>query len=322
VRQTLAVVLGGLLLLSASTSALAEGTNLTGRPAPEVTASDGLNGWTSGMSLASCRGNPVVLKFVFAACGACRTSMPEFEALHRAYGPRGVRFVAVALDQRGPMESWWRRAGFTVPVALDPSGATSARYGVRSYPTTYVVGADGTVVSYQRVSAAVLDAALLSVKSPRPATEAVRAMPAPAAATPSTAVPVSARLGAPGSSSDVIDPRGLRNAQELGDLPPALSNARGAALVNDYGQVLRVVEAHMDPAVEAPDVVAAATRVRGIALRRYETRLGRIETRWRSGDSRGAYLALLVMARDFHDTTMERPLVERAHRVYGVLTAR
>jgi peroxiredoxin len=320
VRKPLAALVGGLLFVVSASNARAEGTNLTGRPAPEIAATDGLAGWSPSASLASFRGSPVAVKFLFAACPACRTSMPEFEALYRAYGPRGVRFVAVAYDDRGNMESWWRRAGFTVPVALDPSGTTSSRYGVRSYPTTYVIGADGTVVSYQRISAAVLDAALASGGAARPvAAPAFVAAPTPVAA---PVAPATNRSRASGSASDPIDARVLRNLDELGDLPAALADAREAARGNDYGEVLRQAEAHLDPSRETPDVLAAAGRARRVALARYDLRLARIEHRWAMHDERGAYLALLAMAQDFHDTTVERPLIERAHRVYAVLAGR
>jgi peroxiredoxin len=268
------------------------------------------------MSLVSLRGSPVAIKFLFAACPACRSSMPEFEALYREYAPRGVRFLAVAFDERSPMESWWRRAGFTVPLAIDPSGATPARYGVRSYPTTYVVGADGNVVAYQRLSAAVLDAALTAGTAARPM---IATAPAPArTANVAPSVPVRAS----GSASDRLDLRGVQNLRELGDLPVVLASIRDAASQNDYGEVLRVAENHLDPARETPDVLQAASRARALALQHADQRLVRIESRWVQNDQRGAYLALLAMAEDFRDTTLERPLIERAHRVYAVLTRR
>src|SRR5262249_31056410 len=57
--------------------AQAYGRDLTGSIAPELYVSQGLYGLSSGASLASMRGHPVVLKFFFTHCPACRASLPE-----------------------------------------------------------------------------------------------------------------------------------------------------------------------------------------------------------------------------------------------------
>jgi peroxiredoxin len=347
-------VLGGLVLCLFAVPARAEGTNLTGRPAPEISSHAGLSGWTPGTTLASLRGQPVVLKFFFVACPACRRSMPEFEALHRAYAGRGVRFVALAFDERAKVESYWRQSGFTAPVAIDTAGVTPQRYGVVSYPTTYVIGADGRVASYERLSASVLEAALQGAAPALPAVSSLVAPRAPstagspaapsAIATAPTTVPTTAVTTAPATvlrapSSPTTAParaanrsEGIafgsissgsdltsRNVAELGALPPVLMGAVWAASENDYGRVLKIAEEHLDATLESEEVVTAAKRLRTVALARHDRRLGRIETRWNRGDPRGAYLALLDMTADFHGTSAERALAERANAAYAIL---
>ncbi len=295
------LALGALVATLAWTAApaRASGSNLTGREAPDFRVEEGLYGLPSGTSLSSMRGQVVVLKFFFTTCPACRASLPEFESLHRRYGPLGVRFIAVAYDSRSAVTAYWASHGLTVPVAIDEGGAAAARYGVFSYPTTYVIGADGRVAAYDALGVSVLEAALASAR------------------------------GASGSSSDETAPpavvpaadRAERNCREVGVVPAALNEALGAARANDYGQVLRVAQAHEDPSANAPDVVAAAKRLDEIARVRAAARLARIERRWREGDPRGAYESLIRMTEDFRGTDLERPLAERCHRVYAYLLA-
>ncbi|MCC7137303.1 MAG: TlpA family protein disulfide reductase [Planctomycetes bacterium] len=278
--------------VAGASPARASGRDFTGSPAPELAAPEGLSGYAPGTSLASLRGHPVVLKFMFTTCPACQGSMPEFERLHRRYAPRGVVCIAVAYDSRPAVEAMWARNGYTVPVAVDAAGSTPRRYGVTTYPTSYLIGADGIVRSYDYVSDALLEREL--------ARGGVSA-PAPVVAASSSA-----------SSAE-------RNVAELGEVPSALAAAKDAAARNDYGAVLRVVEAHLDADADPADVVAAARRIQTVAKRRCETREARIEERWSRGDRVGAYEALVVAAEDFHGTTCAAHLEARVKAVRDYL---
>lgn len=112
------------------------------------------------------------------------------------------------------------------------------------------------------------------------------------------------------------------NVDELGQLPPALSRARAAAARNDYGEVLRIAQAHLDEASNPAPVVAAASRLERIAIDRSERRKWKIQDRWRLGDQVGAYHQILAFVVDFHGTSIESPLREWAERVRADLVAR
>jgi peroxiredoxin len=143
----------------------AAGWDLTGRPAPEIHAPVGLNGLPSGATLASFRGKVVVVKFFFIGCPTCRASMPGFQDLYARYAPHGVQFVGLAYDERGTVERYLHGQGLTFPVAIDATGVTPGRYGVQTYPTDYVIGADGVVLSYDRLTTSVLDRALAEARA-------------------------------------------------------------------------------------------------------------------------------------------------------------
>jgi hypothetical protein len=114
------------------------------------------------------------------------------------------------------------------------------------------------------------------------------------------------------STTGVPLTRADRNVSELGVVPSALAPVTAAAIENDYGAVLRVVEPHRDPRRDPADVVAAARRIETIAKQRYQNRLSRIEARKAFGQPRDAYEALEAMLADFRDTQFVTLLSEKA----------
>jgi thiol-disulfide isomerase/thioredoxin len=306
-------------------SAHAGGRDLTGLAAPDLHVPYGLNGAAAGAEIEP--GRVLVLKFWFTACGPCRASMPEFQRLHDRYAPRGVRFLALATDDRSTVEGFLRSKGYTFPVGVDPQGVTADRFGVFSYPTGYVIGADGRVVSYGRIDAAVLEAALaeadLGRDAPSPAVAAAPREPAPAAspprAAPRRAPPPAVAARAPAASAPASPrrvaaspPRAAvpgrtlsgadRNVAELGVVPAALSGVVAPARRNDYGEVLRVLSSVRDA---SPEVAAASERIREVALRRIDNRVRRAQDRWERRDVAGAYTEVAALAHDLRGTERE-----------------
>jgi hypothetical protein len=74
---------------------------------------------------------------------------PHLVRWEQAYRGRDLTILYVAEGQRVTPErvlDVMRTDGATFPVVHDASGATGQAYGVRAYPTAYVLGRDGTVV--------------------------------------------------------------------------------------------------------------------------------------------------------------------------------
>ena len=114
-----------------------------GAPAPdfELKAPDG-----TVYRLSDLRGRPVMLNFWATWCGPCRQEMPAIEDEYRARGGDGLVVLAINVkESRGLVEPFVQRLGLTFPVLLDHSGSVSARYRVRSLPTTFFVAPDGTI---------------------------------------------------------------------------------------------------------------------------------------------------------------------------------
>ena len=58
-----------------------------------------------------------------------------------------VEFLAINLgDEKEVIESWWKEGGFTLRAVKQEGGTLSTAFGVKAYPTNYVVGPDGKVL--------------------------------------------------------------------------------------------------------------------------------------------------------------------------------
>jgi thiol-disulfide isomerase/thioredoxin len=96
--------------------------------------------------LSDFRGKVVLLNFWATWCGPCRDEMPLFEQAMTDHAERGLVVLAVNVRERpGTVRPFVERLALTYPIALDEAGRIARRYRVRSYPTTYFVGRDGTI---------------------------------------------------------------------------------------------------------------------------------------------------------------------------------
>jgi peroxiredoxin len=99
------------------------------------------------ITLSDFRGkNPVVLNFYAEFCGPCRKEFPHLKALDEKLGPKGLRIVAVSLDEdRGAAAAVPRESGARFPIVFDPKGSIAERYGVQAIPHTVVIDREGKV---------------------------------------------------------------------------------------------------------------------------------------------------------------------------------
>jgi len=113
--------------------------------APNFTL-DRLNGET--FRLKEHRGEVVVLNFWATWCPPCREEIPDFVRMQKALGDRGVQFVGVALE-RNPdpqaVREFAEKMNVNYPIGLD-EGPIARKYGgVRTLPTTFVIGPEGEI---------------------------------------------------------------------------------------------------------------------------------------------------------------------------------
>jgi heme/copper-type cytochrome/quinol oxidase subunit 2/peroxiredoxin len=146
--------------LHAASNAAASPINLEGRL---------LTGgrWSS----ATVRGRLLVVTVTASWCGPCRSGQAPLNHVAHTYQAKGVRFLAVAIqDTRPRVLAFARTSRITNPVLLDPSGTIAQRLQVTAIPVTFVLDRDGRIAarlegqSARRTLSARLDA-LLSGKA-------------------------------------------------------------------------------------------------------------------------------------------------------------
>ena len=168
-------------------------TELFGHPAPELRQ---IKGWKNGgpLTLADLRGKVVLLDFWGYWCGPCVAAMPQLMKLHDRFHDKGLVIVAVHDDSVASIEEMdqklatirrdrWNGRDLPFVVALDGggktrivhsaatmNGATTAAYGIQSFPTTLLIGRDGTLLCefspWEKDAAAQIQSVLTTGKPP------------------------------------------------------------------------------------------------------------------------------------------------------------
>src|SRR6056297_878160 len=92
-------------------------------------------------------GKVVFLNFWATWCPPCREEMPSMQVLYDELREEGLEMLAVnVLENRETAQEFIDEQGFTYPVLLDRDGRVMLRYGVRAYPTTYMIDREGYVI--------------------------------------------------------------------------------------------------------------------------------------------------------------------------------
>ncbi len=97
-------------------------------------------------------GEPVTLLHVWATwCGPCQKEFPEIEAIEREFGPRGLRIVAVSVDEGDddPVRAFAQDKGATFEIGRDPDGSIRRLYQGIGVPESYLISADGRLLVRQ-----------------------------------------------------------------------------------------------------------------------------------------------------------------------------
>jgi cytochrome c biogenesis protein CcmG, thiol:disulfide interchange protein DsbE len=151
-RQWIAV-LGVVLLLGGGAAAATRvlrselGAVAVGSPAPDFRAVT-VDPTPRLRTLADYRGQVVLLNVWATWCGPCRVEMPSMEALHRDFGSKGLKVVAVSIDQIAgapQIREFARELGLTFEILHDSAQHIVRDYRVNGYPQSFVIGRDGTI---------------------------------------------------------------------------------------------------------------------------------------------------------------------------------
>lgn len=139
------ILIGVALLLAerpAATSA-PSGPARVGAPLPDFTLTDLTN---KPVHLSDYAGRPVLINAWATWCPPCRAEMPALHDFYRDHQAEGFTLLAVnAGEAPTQVRAFIQQTGFTFPVLLDPNTTLLTELGIRSFPTSILVGRDGTV---------------------------------------------------------------------------------------------------------------------------------------------------------------------------------
>jgi peroxiredoxin len=117
-------------------------STVIGAQAPDFELSD-VDG--NRVRLSDFKGKPVLLNFWATWCLPCKIEMP---VLDDRYGKNRGRLEVLAINFDEPKEIVQEFAsdlGLSLNVLLDPGGVVQGLYGVRGYPTSFLVDRTGIV---------------------------------------------------------------------------------------------------------------------------------------------------------------------------------
>ena len=99
------------------------------------------------ISLASLRGQVVLLNFWATWCEPCEREMPAMQRLYEKLEPAGLHLLAVSVDDDKEIVDLFRkRFGLSFKILWDPDKRVSDAYQTYRYPETLLIGRDGVVV--------------------------------------------------------------------------------------------------------------------------------------------------------------------------------
>ena len=81
-------------------------------------------------------------------CIPCQREMPSIERLYREFGARGLRVVAVSVDDGGAersIQEFVQEFGLTFDILHDPTGKVMQTYQLIGVPGSFLIDANGTI---------------------------------------------------------------------------------------------------------------------------------------------------------------------------------
>lgn len=92
------------------------------------------------------KGKPLILNFWGTFCPPCRNEMPALQNVYDKWKDKGVQLVGINLSEdKLSVQSFIRQVNVNFPTLLDRGRQTEKKFGLKQYPTTFFIRADGTI---------------------------------------------------------------------------------------------------------------------------------------------------------------------------------
>lgn len=99
-------------------------------------------------TLADYKGQVVLLNVWATWCPPCQAEMPSLQRLYQAYGDKGLKLVAVSIDDyvtEDSIRAFAKNFGITFEILHDSTHAIERLYQTTGYPESFVIGREGTI---------------------------------------------------------------------------------------------------------------------------------------------------------------------------------
>jgi peroxiredoxin len=99
--------------------------------------------WT----LKDLRGSVVLVNFWATWCPPCRKEMPDMEALHERFGPKGLVILAISDEELGKVQPFIADRHYSYPILLDPGRKVNDLFRVEGIPKSFVYDREGRLAA-------------------------------------------------------------------------------------------------------------------------------------------------------------------------------
>jgi peroxiredoxin len=99
-------------------------------------------------TLADYKGQVVLLNVWATWCPPCQAELPSLQRLYQAYGDKGLKLVAVSIDDyvtEDSIRAFAKNFGITFEILHDSTHAIERIYQTTGYPESFVIGREGTI---------------------------------------------------------------------------------------------------------------------------------------------------------------------------------
>ena len=110
--------------------------------APQFTLTD-LDG--NMVSLSDYAGTPLLVNFWATWCPPCRSELPLIQEYQDKFGDEFIVLALSGGETAQDVQSFITANGYTFMVLLDSEYAVAEQYGVRGYPTSFFIDANGAI---------------------------------------------------------------------------------------------------------------------------------------------------------------------------------
>lgn len=91
-------------------------------------------------------GKPVILNFWGTFCPPCRDEMPALQKQYDKWSAQGLQLLGINLSEdKLTVRRFVEQVETKFPILLDKEKKTERKFGLKQYPTTFFISADGKI---------------------------------------------------------------------------------------------------------------------------------------------------------------------------------